>query len=139
MLRLLSIVIALAAALAVAAPQAAAKEALPAIHLTEISTDATYGHTAENPIKVGGVAPARERDFLNLLRGPNGESIRYDRDGSCCGFETPNGILGGGMLDIYSVWIGTNKEPVKLYINMYDFEQPKAPKGFTIGMAVWRP
>jgi hypothetical protein len=139
MARFLSLIFAFAIALALAAPTATAKDPLPPIKLTEVSTDATYGYTEKNPIKVGGVSPARERQFLDLLLGPNGEAIRYERDGSCCGFETPNGIMGGGLLDIYSVWIGSGAEPVQLYINMYDFEQPKAPKGFTIGAAMWRP
>ena len=115
-----------------------AKEGVPSVTIIGISTDETYGYQQSNPIKVGGVmdGPARERAYLELLRGPNGESIRYERNGSCCGFETPNSLFGGGMLDIYSVWIGDNPEPVKLYINMYDYEQPKAPKGFTFAGAV---
>lgn len=103
---------------------------LPPITISEISTDETYGRVQSNAIKVGG-GPSREREYLMLLRGPNGEPVRFNRDGSCCGFETPNGIMGGGLLDIYSVWIGGASEPQKLYINMYDYEQPKAPKGFT--------
>jgi hypothetical protein len=138
MLRFSSIALVLALATALA-PSAVAKDELPPFTLTEVSTDETYGYSQKNPIKVGGLSPARERRFLDQLLGPSGEPIRYDRDGSCCGFETPNGIMGGGLLDIYSVWIGTKAEPVKLYINMYDFEQPKAPKGFTIGGAMWKP
>lgn len=115
---------------------ATAKEDLPTIAITGISSDETYGYSEGNPIKVGGLSPARERAYLDLLRGPNGEAIRYERRGSCCGFETPNGLLGGGMLDIYSVWIGDDPKPVALYINMYDYEQPKAPKGFTFAGAV---
>jgi hypothetical protein len=42
------------------------------------------------------------------------------------------------LLDIYSVWIGGNAEPVKLYLNMYDYEQPKAPKGFTYAKPLTR-
>jgi len=106
------------------------KAPLPPISISEISTDETYGRAESNAIKVGG-GPSREREYLMLLRGPNGESVRFERDGSCCGFETPNGIMGGGLLDIYSVWVGSAPDPVKLYINMYDYEQPKAPKGFT--------
>lgn len=103
---------------------------LPPISISEISADESYGRVESNAIKVGG-GPSREREYLMLLRGPNGEPVRFERDGSCCGFETPNGMMGGGLLDIYSVWIGSATDPVKLYINMYDYEQPKAPKGFT--------
>jgi hypothetical protein len=105
-------------------------EPLPPISISEVSTDQDYGRVESKAIKVGG-GPSREREYLMLLRGPNGEPVRFERDGSCCGFETPNGIMGGGLLDIYSVWIGSASEPEKLYINMYDYEQPKAPKGFT--------
>jgi hypothetical protein len=106
------------------------KAPLPPITISEISSDQEYGRIESKAIRVGG-GPSREREYLMLLRGPNGESVRFERDGSCCGFETPNGIMGGGLLDIYSVWTGDASEPDKLYINMYDYEQPKAPKGFT--------
>jgi len=116
---------------AAAAPILRADNApLPPITISEVSTDQEYGRVGSKAIKVGG-GPSREREYLMLLRGPNGEPVRFERDGSCCGFETPNGIMGGGLLDIYSVWIGSASEPEKLYINMYDYEQPKAPKGFT--------
>jgi hypothetical protein len=119
------------------APISRADTSLPPITINEISTDETYGRVEANAIKVGG-GPSREREYLMLLRGPNGEPVRFERDGSCCGFETPNGIMGGGLLDIYSVWIGSATDPVKLYINMYDYEQPKAPKGFTFASRLKR-
>lgn len=104
------------------------------MELTTISTDPTYGFTEKNPIKVGGImeGPTNEQNFLNALAGPNGEEIRYSRTGSCCAFKTPNGLMGGGMLDRYEVkWKG-QKEPLYLFFNMYDFEALKAPMGFTI-------
>lgn len=101
--------------------------------IANYSTDESYGYTEENPIKVGGVieaGPLNERSFLNSLTGPNGEKLSFYRSGSCCFFETENSIGGGGLLDIYIVtWKGA-KEPVKIYINMYDFEEPKVPVGF---------
>jgi len=132
-------IFALALVITVLPAAAVARDTVPPVTISGVAEDDTYGYKESNPIKVGGAfdgGPARERAYLELLRGPNGESIRYERDGSCCGFETPNGIMGGGMLDIYSVWIGDKAEPVKLYINMYDYEQPKAPKGFTHAGAV---
>jgi hypothetical protein len=89
-----------------------------------------YGYSANNPIKTGG-GPKGERAFLNRLAGPNGEPVRYQRLGSCCSFSTPNGIMGGGLLDRYEVWIEGQPQPKILYLNMYDFEEPKIPKGFT--------
>ncbi|HEY6504654.1 MAG TPA: hypothetical protein VIZ28_11815 [Chitinophagaceae bacterium] len=104
--------------------------------LTEISDDDTYGYTEKNPVMVGGVksseGPKNERRFLNALLGLNGESITYVRTGSCCPFDTPNGLMGGGLLDRYEVKYSGQDKPVYIYINMYDFGVLKAPKGFTI-------
>ena len=99
--------------------------------LTEISTDETYGYTTENPVKVGGVGwgPENERRYLNALTGPNGEEITYHRLGSCCPFNTPNGIMGGGMLDRYEIKYKGLSKPIIIYINMYDQDHLKAPKG----------
>jgi len=106
--------------------------------LTEISTDATYGFSENNPIQVGGVSsnegPINERRFLNALAGPNGEAISYFRAGSCCPIKSNNNPFGGGsvMLDKYRVtWQGA-KDTLSIYINMYDSGVLKAPKGFTI-------
>lgn len=107
--------------------------------LTEISTDETYGYTEGNPIKVGGArqseGPPNERRFLNALLGPNGEAVKYNRQGSCCHFSTPNGILGGGLLDRYEVTYEGLEKPIILFINMYDKDGLKAPKGFTFKKA----
>ena len=107
----------------------------PPLQVIEVSTDATYGTTEANPIKSGGGfgdGVEREGIYLSFLRGPHGESISSSRDGSCCSFPTPNGVIGGmGLLDVYTVTIsggGTRK----LYIDMYDYEAPKAPVGFTV-------
>jgi len=102
--------------------------------ITELSTDKTYG-TEKNPIKVGGdenSGPSNERRFLNALAGPNGEKISYTRKGSCCHFETPNGFMGGGLLDMYEITWPGQKKPVMLYINMYDPGELKCPVGFTL-------
>lgn len=104
--------------------------------LTEISTDKTYGISEKNPIKVGGVdkqeGPLNERRFLNALAGPNGEKVNYYRAGSCCPVKSKNGLMGMAMLDNYRVtWEGST-DTVSIYINMYDYEELKAPVGFTI-------
>jgi hypothetical protein len=102
--------------------------------LTAVSTDSTYGYTEANPIKVGGGldnGASNEQRFLNALLGPGGEAVSYTRRGSCCHFKTPNGIMGGGLLDAYIVtWPGQEK-PIVLFINMYDPGALQAPKGFT--------
>ncbi|MFH7004262.1 hypothetical protein [Flavobacterium bizetiae] len=63
-------------------------------HITAQSSDESYGFAESNPIKVGGssegIGPKNERRFLSALKGPNGETVRFYRQGSCCLFETPN-------------------------------------------------
>ncbi len=97
------------------------------------ATDPEYGYSPEKPIKVGGFreGPARERAFLSELRGSAGELIRFERRGSCCPFPSPNAEMGTGLLDIYSVWIGSADQPKTLYLNMYDYETPLIPLGFS--------
>ncbi|NUM80080.1 2-dehydro-3-deoxyphosphooctonate aldolase [bacterium] len=99
-----------------------------------ITTDSSYGYTQKNPIKVGGVnhdrGPLNEHTYLRNLSGANGEAISYWRLGSCCNFKTPNGIFGGGLLDIYRVARAGVQDTVVLYINMYDADTVWAPIGF---------
>jgi hypothetical protein len=88
--------------------------------------DPTYGYTQENPIKVGGDAfggPARERAFLDNLRGPNGEPITYERSGSLPVDET--------ILDIYRISYEGLDEPINLFLDEYSYEPVQAPIGFT--------
>ena len=103
--------------------------------LKEISTDGTYGYSENNSVKVGGVksseGPLNERRFLNALLGPNGETVSYTRTGSCCPFKTPNGFSGAGLLDRYEVSYEGLEKPVYIFINMYDFGELMAPRGFT--------
>jgi len=103
--------------------------------IKKYATDKTYGYSKKNPIMVGkeGGGPKDERRFLNALAGPNGEEISYQRQGSCCGFFTKNGLFGdSGMLDMYEVtYEGLNK-PIILYINMYDSDVLQVPVGFTL-------
>ncbi|MBN2652116.1 MAG: hypothetical protein JXR63_07015 [Spirochaetales bacterium] len=101
--------------------------------LSEISQEASYGYEKSNPIKTG-FGPQGQRYFLNQLAGPLGEEISYERIGSCCSFKTksPDAIMGMGMLDIYLITISGNSETVKLFLNMYDFELPKIPQGFSL-------
>ena len=91
-----------------------------------ISSDVAYGYTKDNPIKVGGDVfggPARERAYLDHLRGPDGQTITYQRLGSTG--------HGGTNLDMYEVSYNGLADPILLYIDMYVFEEPSAPVGFT--------
>ncbi|MEL6614719.1 MAG: hypothetical protein AAFQ43_03225 [Bacteroidota bacterium] len=96
-----------------------------------------YGYTEAQAIRVAGLAdrgPASERAYLDRLRGPMGQAIEYERQGSCCAFETPRGIGGIGLLDMYEVTYEGLDEPVMLYLNMYDPPEGdlKAPAGFKL-------
>lgn len=100
------------------------------------AADKSYAFTAENPVKVGGVkqntGPKNERRFLNALLGPNGEKVSYIRSGSCCGFKTPNALIGDmAVLDAYRVCYVDSPDTVTIYINMYDADDLFIPVGFT--------
>ncbi len=105
--------------------------------LTEVSDDETYGYTEDNPINVGGVkfteGPLNQRRFLNALYSPTGKPIEYYRKASCCQFETENGLMGQGLLDVYEITWKGEMVPIILYLNMYDYGPLKAPKGFGLG------
>ena len=102
---------------------------------SEVSDDDSYGYTEGNAVKVGGslrTGPLNERRFLDSLAGPRGETVRYVRLGSCCPFQTPNGMFGGGLLDRYEVVIEGVGTRI-LFLNMYDPGGTlKIPVGFTM-------
>lgn len=113
-------------------PHGRSDDAQPHTVLSEISSDPGYGYTKENPIKVGGVrmGPARERAYLSGLTGPRGEPVSFQRRGSCCHFESPNGIMGAGLLDVFLVTYEGQVSPATLYLNMYDEAPLFVPLGF---------
>lgn len=106
--------------------------------ITEVSEDETYGYSKKNAVKVGGVdknqGPLNERRYLNALTGPNGELVWYSRSGSCCPVESnsEHTLTGMALLDVYRVTWEGREDTVNLYINMYDYGEMKAPKGFGI-------
>ncbi len=91
--------------------------------LSEISNDATYGFDSSNPIQVGG-GPSNERKYLMMICGPEGQDLSFSRIGSFGGFEV--------IVDGYMVSYDGIEEPVILYVDMYNYVNPKAPKGFRI-------
>jgi len=126
------------------APTAAADARPPAGHsatlepfarLDAYATDPAWGYGPDRPIRVGGLRPDGlphgESAFLNALRGPGGEIVEYQRDGSCCQFDTPRGIGGRGFLDVFRLRIQGRPEPVLLYLDMYDPGPRDVPAGFT--------
>ncbi|HEY0097296.1 MAG TPA: hypothetical protein VGB96_23420, partial [Archangium sp.] len=90
-----------------------------------------YGYTPEDPIQVGG-GPSGEHEYLQHLRGPEGQRLRFHRLGSCCGFKDPSLPFGGGLLDMYEVTYEGLASPVRLYLDMYRRQEPRAPTGFRL-------
>lgn len=101
--------------------------------IQETSDDESYGFTENNPVRVGGGREAgvrNEQRYLNALMGPNGQALEYQLQGSCCAFKIlAGGIDNEGQLDVYTVTWKGRKEPLKLYLNMYEEADLKAPKG----------
>ena len=64
-----------------------------------VTTDDTYGFSAANPVKVGldgATGPARELQYLNALRGPAGQALRFRRVGTSV-------AAGNVILDVYEL------------------------------------
>ncbi|MCB2410553.1 hypothetical protein [Hymenobacter lucidus] len=101
-----------------------------------VSADPEYGVTQKKPVCVGGSHEAGARSqqsYLNALRGPNGEEITYRRQGSCCAFKTPNGLINNmGLLDVYELTWAGNAKPLIVYLNFYDKGPLLAPSGLTV-------
>lgn len=91
----------------------------------------SYGLVPENPVRVGG-GPSGERAYLGALRSPRGEPVVSRRLGSCCEFQTPHGFNGRGLLDVYEVTYDGLDAPVRLYLDMYEEEEVRAPAGFRL-------
>ena len=106
-----------------------ASDAGPWQPLTRVAETADYGYTEARPIKCGG-GPAGERQYLNSLRGPQGQVLQHERAGSCCHFDMPSSEF-GGMLDVYDVTWDGGAKPVQLYLNMYESEELLIPRGLT--------
>lgn len=104
--------------------------------LTEMSTDKKYGYDADYPINVFYKNTKDENlnatRFLNALAGPKGEKITYKKIQSCCPFPSKRTDIGGGFLDIYEItWVG-QKNPIRLYLNIYEKGYLFIPMGFTL-------
>jgi hypothetical protein len=103
--------------------------------IQDTSTDESYGFTANNPVRVGGGKEAGARNqqrYLNALLGPKGQPIEYQREGSCCAFKiAAAGVDNEGQLDVYAITWKGRKEPLKLYLNMYEEGALAAPVGLT--------
>lgn len=126
------------AVLAAAAPAAFAQSTSEdRARVCPVSADPAYGLTIDMPVRVGGGAmyvAARERGYLQGLRGPSGEAVSFRRTGS-----TPLGTR-PQPVDVWEItWDGAG-QPVTIYIDAYRFGMPKAPVGLTcVGFATGVP
>lgn len=104
--------------------------------ITEYSKDKKYGYDPDYPVNVF-FRDAKDENlnahrFLNALAGPNGEKITYTKIESCCPFPTKRVEIGAGFLDIYELkWEG-QKQPVRLYLNIYERGYLLVPVGLSV-------
>lgn len=107
----------------------------PGRELSVAATSPDYAFTPEDPVLLGSGdpenGPFESRRYLQSLRGLQGQAIEFERQGSCCHFETPNSDFGSGLLDVYALWWEGLQEPLILYINMYDPGEALVPVGLT--------
>jgi hypothetical protein len=100
-----------------------------------VSDDPAFATTKDHAVQVGGGAmsvAARERRYLDALRGPMGEVLQYKRTGSL-----PPEQDGRTILDTYEVTYPGLEKPVIFYLDAYHFDDAlKAPKGFTCAVPI---
>lgn len=104
--------------------------------LTRTAGSDAYGWSQMMPVKVGGgfgEGANRTYQFLNTLRGPNGEDVHYDRAGTCCAFKSPKSPFedGAALLEVYVISYKGVETPRRLYFNWYDDGEMMIPKGLT--------
>ncbi|MGN6186551.1 MAG: hypothetical protein ACTHQM_23185 [Thermoanaerobaculia bacterium] len=105
-----------------------------AMPLSRRATDPTYGYSETNPVKIGGGfggGSDRTYQYLNSLRGPGGEAVRYDRVGTCCPFKAPTSPFGEGLLEIFTIAYPGLGQPKRLYFNWYEEGEVLVPAGLT--------
>ena len=104
--------------------------------ITEFSKDKKYGYDKDYPINIFYGDTRNEfmnqQRFLNALAGPKGEIITYTKLESCCPFPTKRSEMGAGLLDVYELkWEG-QRNPVTLYLNIYEKGVLMVPFGLTL-------
>ncbi|MEA4812366.1 MAG: hypothetical protein VB108_07355 [Anaerolineaceae bacterium] len=94
----------------------------------QIAADSAYGLKADSPIRVGNThiadGLAREELYLNTLRGPQFQPITFTR-------LDPLYNAAGEIVDAYQISYEGLAEPLTLYFDIYKFEPPLAPIGFS--------
>lgn len=104
--------------------------------ITEYSKDKKYGYDKDYPINIFYGTTKNEtinqQRFLNALAGPKGEKITFTKLESCCPFPTKRSDMGAGLLDVYELkWEG-QKNPIILYLNIYEKGILMVPVGLTL-------
>lgn len=124
-------------ALGIVAASALAARAQPAAPLGPsanrpcvVATDAAYGRSPNKAIQVGGgpmYGSARQRRLLDLLRGPQGQAVTYDRSTGTMSADD------GTLVDSYSVKYDGLDAPISIVLDWYHYSPLMVPKGFTCG------
>lgn len=109
------------------AARAVAQPAAP-LRPCQVAEDPEYGSTPERPAQVGGgqmYGAARQRRYLEALRGPGGERVTFERKGTAGSPDT-------GLVDRYQVRYDGAAEPIVVYVDFYHFSDTLlAPRGLT--------
>jgi hypothetical protein len=104
--------------------------------ITEYSTDKKYGYNKDYPINIffnnTNNETINQERFINALAGPKGEKITFSKLESCCPFPTKRSDMGAGLLDVYELKWDGQKQPVLLYLNIYEKGVIKVPVGLTL-------
>jgi hypothetical protein len=120
-----------------AAQQAGPSVILGAIRVPACQTagDPEYGLVANKAVAIGGgplYMSARQRRYLNALRGPQGQTVTiFGEVGSLLLPGDPEHAI----IDSYHVSYEVDGKPVEktIYMDAYHYDAPKAPAGFTCG------
>ena len=94
-----------------------------------------YGYSKKYPIMVGGGTSAGHHfQFIEHLRGPNGENLEIERIGSSGEYDNPDSELTNfdkGVLTCFSVDCEAFKKPKILYLDKYRDGDLYIPQGLT--------
>jgi hypothetical protein len=94
----------------------------------DVTKDASYGYTPEDPIRTGNTnlydGRTRQETYLLTLRGPNNEEVFFTR-------LLPEFNELGVIVDPYRIEYAGIPQAVTLYFDMNSFESLLAPQGFT--------
>lgn len=97
-----------------------------------IATEADYARTPGNPVRVGGsplYGGARQRRYLESLRGPDGQPVKFTR---LPAVDAPDGET---LIDRYEVTYEGLAAPEILHLDWYHYTEVRAPRGFVCGQA----